>query len=221
MTIRKGLATLLVAGLIGTALGGNAVAAPITDPAGDFLATYVGPQNGDLDVLNADVSIGGGHLKLSATLNGSVGTTATGFYVFGLNRGRGTERFQLGAAPHVGAGVSFDSVLIIRPNGTGNFNDLITPANSHALSAADIHIHGTSFSGDFALSNFATPPGGLIPDLWTWNLWPRDGGAGNAHISDFAPDASNASVAPEPSSLLLCTVGGLFLAGMARRRKAI
>jgi hypothetical protein len=33
----------------------HAVAAPVADPAGDFLASYAGPQNGDLDVISSEV----------------------------------------------------------------------------------------------------------------------------------------------------------------------
>ena len=56
---------------------------------------------------------------------------------------------------------------------------------------------------------------------YTWNLWPRDAlFSGNASISDFAPDASNAAVTsvPEPQSYALMLVGLTGLAMRFRRR---
>ena len=71
-------------------------AATVTDAAGDLLATYTGPAGGDLDILSANAYFDGTNYRLSATLNGAVGTTANSLYVFGINRGAGTERLTLG-----------------------------------------------------------------------------------------------------------------------------
>ena len=47
-------------------------ATTIVDPAGDFLATYTGPHNGDLDVLSASAVQNGTSVTLTANLNGAI-----------------------------------------------------------------------------------------------------------------------------------------------------
>ena len=67
--------------------------AGIIDPAGDFRAAYVGPKTGDLDVLAADATFNGSKFVLSGQFAAPVGTTSTGVYIFGLDRGAGTAVF--------------------------------------------------------------------------------------------------------------------------------
>jgi hypothetical protein len=212
------LATALVATLL---LQGGVMAASISDPVGDFLPTYTGPQGADLDVVSSEVTLNGNQLFFSATLAGQVGTTAGASYVFGLNRGQGTQRF-LASTPSTGAGVFFDSVVILRPDGTGQFNDQLNSANSTALTG--VSVSGNQISATFNASLF--PSTGFALSDYTWNLWPRVSSVtGTAGISDFAPDASNASVAvPEPASMsgLLAVAGfaAFFKAGKAKRKQA-
>lgn len=219
--IRSGTITLAVALVTNLLLQGGVMAASISDPAGDILTTYTGPQGGDLDVLSSEVTLNGSQFFFSATLAAAVGTTAGASYVFGLDRGQGTERFVT-STPSTGAGVFFDSVVILRPDGTGQFNDLLNSANSIALTG--ISVSGDQISGTFNASLF--PSTGFALSDYTWNLWPRVSSvSGTAGISDFAPDASNASVAvPEPTSMsaLIAAAGfGVcFKAGKARRKKA-
>jgi hypothetical protein len=203
----------------------EAQAVSIGDPVGDFLPTYTGSRGGDLDIVRGEVTRNGNQLFFSADLAANIGTTPGASYIFGLNRGQGTQRFVSGT-PSVGTGVFFDSVVILRPNGTGNFNDFINPANSIALNPANIAITGSQISGDFNISLF--PSTGFAPSDYTWNLWTRVASiSGNAGIPDFAPDAFNVSVAavPEPNSMisLLAAVGfGAFLKiGKARRRQSL
>jgi hypothetical protein len=211
------LATALVATLL---LQGGVMAASISDPVGDFLPTYTGPQGADLDVVSSEVTLNGNQLFFSATLAGQVGTTTGASYVFGLNRGQGTARF--GAAIPSTANILFDSVVILRPDGTGQFNDQLNSANNTALSG--ISVSGNQISATFNASLF--PSTGFALADYTWNLWPRVSSVtGTAGISDFAPDASNASVAvPEPASMsgLLAVAGfaAFFKAGKARRKQA-
>jgi hypothetical protein len=183
----------------------NARAVIISDPIGDFLPTYTGVKGGDLDVTSAEVTLNGSQLFFSATLAAPVGTTPGASYVFGLDRGQGTQRFITGS-PSIGAGVFFDSVVILRPDGTANFTDQIDTNRSTALSGTTIA--GNRIFGTFNISLFPTT--GFAPSAYTWNLWPRVSSvAGAAGISDFAPNASNASVAavPGPSD-----IGGLLAA---------
>ena len=215
----------LVHALCAAALLGSASARAdigINDPAGDFLPTYTGARTGDLDVLSAFVTYnpGSNTFFLSSTLAAPLGTTSTAFYVWGFDRGQGTQRF-VGGTPSVGAGVSFDSVVIFRLDGSATVNRLVGGGSS-ALPGA-VTFSGNTITGtiDAAL----LPTRGFAPTAYTWNLWPRDGAvpaaSGVAAISDFAPNGSNAPVAiapvPEPETYALFAVG-LGMIGWLRRR---
>src|SRR5260370_33528878 len=58
----------------------------ISDPIGDFLSTYVGPKGGVLDVVKAQVTFTGTEFVFYGTMDAPIGTTAVGFYVFGVDR---------------------------------------------------------------------------------------------------------------------------------------
>ncbi len=197
----------------------QALAIPVTDPAGDFLATYAGPHNGDMDVLNADVTYNqtADTFQFSATLDGPIGTTDGALYVYGLDRGQGTERF-LDGDPPIGAGVFFDMVVVIRPDTTAVINDFINSQVTQ-LSAGTVQILNNSFIS-VALDADLFPSTGFDTSDYTWNLWPRQGLGNNVQISDFAPDASNVGVSqvPVPSTLALFGIAGLGL--LRRSRKA-
>jgi hypothetical protein len=202
-------------------LAAVAGAAPVTDPPGDFLATYTaGPQNPDLDVVSAEVVLNpGATLAFSGTLAGPVGTTPGALYAFGLDRGAGTEGFQLGTPP-IGDRVFFDSVLALDPAGAGQFIDLITGVVT-PLSAGSVVVEGSQIrTGALPLSLF--PAQGAEPEEFTWTLWPRLGLGANNQVSDFAPDFCNApvTVIPAPGAAVL-VIAGTVLAGCLRRRRAL
>lgn len=203
------IATAALAGLLGTA----AAATPTIDPAGDFLATYTGPQAGDLDVRSIDVLRNSTDFMLNANLGAAIGTTAGAFYVWGIDRGQGTARFGA-LAP----GVLFDSVLIIRPGGVSAFADLLNNANSFNLALGAVSFNGGLLSVVVPIASL--PSTGFAPADYRFNLWPRaTGPAGIAAISDFAPD--NGTVAagvPEPASWALL-IGGFGVVGTALRRR--
>lgn len=212
-------------------VSGTAAAVPITDPAGDFLATYVAsgrPLGADLDVVAAEVIYrpGSQQFEFIGTLAGAVGTTpAAGgesvLYVWGVDRGMGTERFLAGS-PAVGDGVAFDSVVILRPDGTATVNLFGLGGGVTNLPAGTALISGNTISA--LLDETLLPAQGQTFSDYTWNLWPRFGAGQNAQISDFAPnaaagaiDAANARITvPEPSSLALLGIGALAL---VRRRR--
>lgn len=204
--------TLALSGIL--FLAGAPAHAGVADPTGDFLSTYAFTRAADLDVTATDVTFDGSRFDLSATLAGPVGTTAGAFYVFGIDRGAGTQRFAAGN-PSVGSGVSFDSVFILRPDGTGAFNDLISGVNS-PLAAGNIQVSGNTISGSLPLG-LAMPQGRAATE-YGFNLWPRLGAGNNNQISDFAPDASSfrATTVPEPASLSLL---GLAVAGVLTLRR--
>ncbi len=207
MTVQQAIKLIFSGAIALTAtlsLPSAAKAVIISDPVGDFLPTYAGAKGGDLDVVSSEVSLNGSQLFFSTTLAAAVGTTPGASYVFGLDRGQGTQRLAAGT-PSVGAGVFFDSVVILRPDGTAQFNDIINPANSITALSGGSTISGNRISGTYDISQF--PSTGFAPSAYTWNLWPRVTIAGNTGISDFAPNASNASVSvPEPGN-----IGGLLV----------
>lgn len=195
-----------------------AFAATVVDTPDDFLPTYAGPLGADLDVLTTEAFLDNVNntLSVTTTLGGSVGTTPGAFYVFGFNRGEGTERFVTGT-PSIGAGVSFDLVLLLRPDGSAQVNDIVGGVNT-PLPANSVLISGNTISS-IALPLSLFPTRGFAATDYTFNLWPRVSTVvGNTAVSDFAPDASNAglTVVPAPS-----VAGGLLAAGLfgtARRR---
>lgn len=197
-----------------TALATTPAMAGVTDPVGDFLPSYAGPRNPDMDVVAADVTFDGSTFAFSGTMDGAIGTTPGALYVFGIDRGKGMQRFTTGT-PSIGAGVSFDSVLILRPNGTGAFDDFIDNATT-ALASSVVTASGDTISASVPAA--LLPSEGLLPADYTFNLWPRYGLGQNVQVSDFAPDASNfrSTAVPEPATiaLLLTGIGGL----MARAR---
>lgn len=188
----------------------------ITDPKGDFLATFGGSAtaSADLDVLAATVLYNASTdtFTLKATLDGNVGSTATGLYVWGVNRGAGTAGF----AASLGIdGVRFDRVILLNPNGTG------TVAGAGALPAGSVIVSGKTITA--TVSGAMLPGTGFSNKLdYTWNLWPRNTVfAGTAAISDFAPNNANftATPVPEPASAALL-LGGLGLVAAYRRRQS-
>lgn len=198
--------------LLGLPLASQALNS-INDPKGDFLATFAGSAaSTDLDVLSATVTYNPGTdlFTLSATMDGAIGSTASGFYVWGVNRGAGTAGFA-----NIGiSGVRFDRVVILRPDGTGAVGGV------GALPSGSVTIAGNTITG--VVSGSLLPGTGFGNKLdYTWNLWPRDGAfAGTAAISDFAPNNANftATPVPEPGTAVLSALGLAGLLAWRRRQ---
>jgi PEP-CTERM motif len=211
------LASTVVALALGLPLASHALDG-ITDPKGDFLATFAGSSaSADLDVVAATVLYNASldTFFLKATLDGNVGSTATGVYVWGVNRGTGMAGF--GASLGLD-GVRFDRVVLVRPNGTGS-------VAGTDLAPGTVTISGKTITA--AVKGSLLPSTGFTNKLdYTFNPWPRDlafASAGVGAISDFAPNNANftatATTVPEPASAALL-LGGLGLVAAYRRRQS-
>jgi len=196
-------------------------ATTVVDASGDFLGTFTGLQNGDLDVHSVTARQDGTDVTLSALLGDAVGTTSTGVYVWGVNRGAGTEGLLAGAPP-VGAGVFFDAVVVLLPNATGQvlaFNGA-NPPTTTALSAGAVTVSGDTISAVVPFS--ALPSTGFTTANYLYNLWSRDGLGANVQIADFAPDASSfAADVPEPGAWALMILGFAMTGAAMRRRRSV
>ncbi len=212
-----GAATLLATAMPLTGAAG----ATAVDGAGDFVGTYTGAANGDLDILGVSAYFDGINYRLSADLNGPVGTTPNSLFVFGINRGAGTERLTFGMPP-VGQGVKFDAVAVLFPDGLGRIATFpaMGPPTITPLPGA-VTVSGNSITGLFSLA--LLPSRGFPPEQYTFALWSRnrvnpalDGLS--SEIADFAPGIT-ASV-PEPATwaTMIC---GFGLAGLAMRRRRV
>jgi len=174
---------------------------PIIDPLGDFLFdTYVGPLNGDLDVLSAEVTFTGSEFVFCAKMAADIFTTPDAFYVWGVDRGVGAKTADFG--PLGRPNIIFD--LVVRacpdlvmtacPDGPGGRVTDLDSGLISELPPESITTVGSTICVRVPAS--LLPPRGLPRDQYTWNLWPRWGGIefSAGQISDFAPDFDNAPV---------------------------
>jgi hypothetical protein len=186
------LATILVTG--------PAFAATVTTSTG-FLPTYVGPKNGDVEILSASATVDGADLVLSATADAAIGTTPDTVYVWGIN--------TLGAsAPAPFASEGFGGVL---------FNDtvVVNPASP----ATGVTISGDTVTDVVAISSLKNVV--LNPDQFGISLWPVVG-SGFSGFSEFVPGDGTFAVGgvPEPATwgLMILGFGGLGVTLRSRRR---
>ena len=147
------------------------------------------------------------------------GTSPSGLYVWGVNRGAGQPLFAANGVP----GVVFDSVVVFRADGTGSVSSILPTSSTTALPSGTVQHVGSMIFGE--VSGSFLPSTGFAKTDYTWNLWPRDGTlpAGFGQIADFAPDNSNSHVivlqaVPEPASAGMLGIGlGALLLVAARR----
>lgn len=184
-------------------------------PSSGFLATYSGPQNGDLDIASGDAILRGGNFEFDATLNAPIGTTNGVFYVWGIDRGTGLAPF--GAFR---PGVLFNSVVISAPSLNTNFVlDLLT-SQMTALVGSQVDVSGDTLK--LFVPTSLLPSEGFSADGYLVNLWTRDGldTADLTQIAEFAPSNSDVGVTvPEPVTLSLFGAGLSAAIAMRRRRK--
>ena len=198
-------------------LGSSAVAATVSDPANDFLPSFVGTASPDLDVTSFSVSLNPAatSFTLGAVLAGQIDPAMAGFYVIGVDTGAGAIRpFGAIGEPNV----IFDQVIVVQKNGTATLG-------ANAL--------GVSMVGNQFIVTVPTallPSTGASPASYGFNIWPRFGATvtNNSQISDFAPNNALLGVngilpdVPEPTSWLMMLLGLGIVGGsieFRRRRK--
>jgi len=196
---------LLAAAAALTLVAGSAHAVTVSDPTGDFLPSFAGTHDADLDVTSFGVTYeaGAAAFLLQATFAGAIDPAKAGLYVIGVNTGTGAIK------PFGGIGepkVIFNQAIVIQKTGAG-------AVSGHTFTAT---ISGDSFSALVPLSFL--PSTGFTPAQYGFNLWPRDGLGNNNQISDFAPQNSTITGVPEPATWALA-VAGFGLLGVALRRQ--
>jgi hypothetical protein len=196
---------LLAAGAALTLIGGAAHATTVADPTGDFLPSFVGAHDADLDVTSFGVTWDPGKAAflLQATFAGAIDPGKAGFYVIGVNTGTGAIK------PFASIGepkVIFNQAIVIQKSGAG-------AVSGHNVAAT---IAGDSFSAWVPVSFL--PSTGFSPGQYGFNLWPRNTGPGLGSISDFAPQNATVTGVPEPTTWALA-LAGFALMGVALRRQ--
>ncbi len=178
----------------------TAHAAPVIDGQGDFLPSYAGPKDADLDVRFADVVIDPklGTVTFSGILAGPIDKASGKFYVFGIDRGRGEVGrdlvFQgpLGGEPKIGSGVRWDAAIGLLANGQVVFFDALHPGVV-PLPDVSARVSGSEISATVPLA--LLPSQGASLKDYKFNFWPRSQvSLANTTVADFAPDNGDASV---------------------------
>lgn len=209
-----------------TLLSAPAGATTVSDPAGDFLTTYTGPKNPDLDILSVTVFIDNSNdFVVSATMAGPLGQTPDADYVFGVNTGTGVALF-----PGLDK-VLFDSAIVLN-TGAGSTPSLvasnllnpsgpvITPIGS-GPGTGSVKVSGDTITG---VIPEALLPGSFSPDKYGFNLWTRIGITDTfpTNFADFAPDNGTFTAVPEPASWAMMILGAGAMGAVLRssRRRA-
>lgn len=196
-------------------------AATIHDPAGDFLGSYTGQQNSDLDILSASILRSETGVRLSVAMAGPVGSSANSLIVWGIDRGAGTARLGMGAPPDV-ANVLFDAVYVMLPNGTARLVTFANGVPTINVLPNSLVIDGNGSWGIAPLS--LLPSTGFAVADYRYSLWSRQrvnpaSDGTNAEIADFLLDGSSARASvPEPAAWAMM-VAGFGLVGSAVRSR--
>ncbi|HJR83060.1 MAG TPA: PEPxxWA-CTERM sorting domain-containing protein [Sphingomicrobium sp.] len=203
----------------------TAAQAAVTDPVDDLLGTYTGPANADLDIVSADVAFDGTSFFLSTTMDGTIGTTAGSLFVWGVDRGSGAPRLTFGS-PSVGAGILFDAVIVMFPDGTLRVVTIpLAGAPTINQFAGGTAIDGNALSATVDAALLGSM--GFAPEDYTFSLWSRarvnpalDGT--NAEIADFLASSGSmhARAVPEPATWLMMLLGFGVSGAMIRRRRS-
>lgn len=189
------------------AAAAHAQSSSVTDTTGDFLASYTGPHQADLDVTSMSVSYNPGAMDflIQSTFAGAIDPSLPGFYVIGADTGTGTGPFGSIGAPDV----KFNKVILVQKNGSATIGGV-------PLDAGSVTVGGNALSLIVPLSML--PSTGFDPGRYGFSIWPRSGAGGLEVISDFAPNNATLAAVPEPAAWSLM-VGGFGLVGGALRHR--
>ena len=215
------LATLAAALMTATLVSTPINAAVFSDPAGDFLGTFVGPQNGDLDILSGSAGFTSDDLLLSSTMSGAIGTTSGSAFIWGIDRGSGTDRLITSGPPAVGTpDILMDAIVRLQADGAGavlTFPTMGAPVTT-LLDPSAITISGNTISA--RISRTLLPTTGFAFSDYTYINWSRSLLGGQQFIADLAPDASfTATFVPEPATWSLMIAGFSLVGGVLRLRR--
>jgi hypothetical protein len=184
----------------------HASAAPLIDAPGDFLPSYVGPKDADLDVRFADAVIDpkAGTITFSGTVAGPIDKTSGKLYVFGVDRGRGEVgrdlvfRGPIGGEPKIGSGVRWDIAIGLTATGQAVLFDALNPGIV-PLPDVVVTVTGNQISATLPLA--LLPSQGFKLREYAFNFWPRsEVSLANSVLSDFAPDNDDAPVSSSASA---------------------
>jgi len=184
-------------------------------PSSGFLASYTGPQNGDLDIASGEAFLNGSNFIFDATFNAAIGTTPGVFYVWGVDRGLNIAPFG-----SFRSGVLFDAVVIAAPSLNQAFVVDVTTMALTPLPASDVNVSGDMLS--ITVPTSFLPSEGFALSDYLVNLWTRDGlnPADNTQIAEFAPSNSDVRVTvPEPVTIALLGAGFAGAIVLRRRKK--
>ncbi len=214
--------SFIAAATLALGLAANPAAAAFVDPTGDYLASFAGPQNADLDILSGSATYNDNDLFLTLTLNGAFGTTAGSAFLWGVDRGSGLPRLVTSGPPAVGPNsVLLDAVVRFDADGSGRVVTfpVVGAPTTVLLSPSAITIAGNTVSGRIARA--LLPSTGFGFGGYTYIAWSRSALGSQALIADLAPDGASvtAGAVPEPASWALMIAGFGVTGAMARRRR--
>ena len=188
------------------------VAAPlsaVSDPSYDFVSTYVGPRNSDLDIItfSAQFDPNRSVFIFRAKLSGVIRETPNGVYVICVNRGNGSALLE-----SIGiSSVLCDSAVIVKNNGVATVATF-EPAFKNSPLNGTVKIKGAEFEITVPASQLPTT--GFALGDYTVTLWSRSDGGKNDLVADIAPDSGSLKVSIAPSA----QSGGTRFHGAAGRQ---
>ena len=209
-------------GPVGLLVSASAASAAISDPTSDFLLTYTGPANADVDIVSADVAFNGSAFTFSESMNGAVGATPNSLYAWAVNRGAGIARPTL-APPSIGSTLLWDAVVVMFADGTLRVVTfpLAGPPTITTI-AGGTTVAGNSLSATVAAS--LLPSTGFAPAAYTFELWSRvrvnpAGDGLTSEVADIAPNGGPIVAAvPEPATWMSMLLGFGMIGGLHRRK---
>ena len=194
------------------ATAAQAQSSTVDDGVGDFIPSYTGPHQDDLDVTSLSVSYNASNASflIQSTFAGAIDPSLPGFYAIGVNTGTGNGPFASIGAPDV----LFNQVIAVQKDGSAKIG-------TTSLAEGSVTIGGNALSVMVPLSMLPTT--GFDPTRYGFNIWPRSGAGGLEVISDFAPDdatlAAAAGAVPEPAAWSLMLGGFGLIGGVLRGRR--